>query len=661
MGKDNKKEKYKDMISAKQLSWPSICLVLLLLWSPFAAVGGEVSTDRDVRVDQNITRNGDLDFVVPLQPQPRRWEFGGGWLSCSADRMAVVPGSEPSKQEEYALECLQHRLESKGGPRASVLRGSLPAGQADMFIVAGTLGSNQLLGRLCVENNLEPAKLAAGFDGFIIRCVEHQGTDTVLLVGNTTAAVIYAVNFLAELIQYDDGRWRLPSVSVDDWAGMKYRAHDELFDRLGSGYLFRANESKTALKGFRDPKVYRYFMDWLVRFRNNAISFQVDKSFDLNKEQFRQFTSEANRRGINVFGGVRYIGKDNPDLYICYSDAADVERVMGMYETFIEAGCTGLTYLADDIEKEYLAGHCKRCIDRFGGLAGEQIYMLQKIVALARKHNITDDRVFFCPTYYHGYKKSGREYEYYQAFAQQKQLRKIGIFGTYYDEQTIRLFKQDTGMRYLWWYNGPRWINYVHKYRGRGQKGVDVAYYPLYYGWHGFKWEPTKGIAIDDQVVSTFSKMADLTEVGWLCSGDLGISHNELCVAEWGVYTWNPERFDHDRTERDILSYLCGPANHAVLERLNDNCIALMDIYALPAAKLLKKDYAARLSRARSDLAVLKAGYEVYDKPFGKGGLLDLYIQKTFEYYRQFLKNMDKQYLDKTNPATESTAGPASS
>jgi hypothetical protein len=352
------------------------------------------------------------------------------------------------------------------------------------------------------------------------------------------------------------------------------------------------------------PAVYRYYLDWLAENRINLVNYEVAHDVQV-PEGFADLVREAHRRAIRVFGGVRYVGSWRTSAYICASDEAQVGQVLRIYDAFLDAGCDGISYMADDIAPAYLTGHCDRCRERFGGLAGEQVFLLRKIAQRALDRGISPGDIYFCPTYYQKY--DGEHRDYFLAFAHDTILRQIPFFMTFYDPPQIERFRDDTGLDYIWWYNGPRSISYFH--RGKAGYGeADAMYYPLMFGWHGLKWEWAKGFDLSNaQVAKTFANMDKYSRVFWMCCGGGNtITHAEYAHAMWGIYAWRPAAFRQEAAEESVLSRLMGAEAFRSLRRANNGsfvAFTAMDpaqAHPLPRIQRAIKDARLALSEARS-------------------------------------------------------------
>jgi hypothetical protein len=513
--------------------------------------------------------------------------------------VVIKVSPQAGEVERYAAERLATLLEARFGLKARMSQRA--ASSAPVTVWLGTPAADESLGRRLAELGARVTASDPGKEGFRIRVRRGGRGIEVAIAGSDPSGLLYGALALPQLLRKVADDVAIRQVDVDDSPAAPVRAMYVIPQRLGRGWGGQADS--THVGTLTDPAVYRHYLDWLAENRINLVSYEVARDVRL-PDGLADLVREAHRRAIRVFGGVRYVGSWRTSAYICASDSAQVEQVLRIYDAFLDAGCDGVTYMADDIAPAYLTGHCDRCRERFGGLAGEQVFLLRKIAQRALECGISASDIYFCPTYYSQY--DGEHRDYFLAFAQDPILRQIPFFMTFYDAPQIQRFRADTGLDYIWWYNGPRSISYFN--RGKARYGeADAMYYPLMFGWHGLQWQWAKGFDLPNpQVAKTFANMDKYSRVFWMCCGGGDtIAHTEYAHAMWGIYAWRPAAFRQDVAEESVLSRLMGAEASRSLQRANQEsfvAFTAMDptqAYPLPRIEKAIGDARRAISEAR--------------------------------------------------------------
>jgi len=551
-----------------------------------------------------------------LVPMPVRMRRVGAPLKVPG-RCRILLGETASPVERYAAERLSALLAAWLGMRAEIAELPQQRGKEAFDIVMGTAASNSVVKTLCARRALWATRADSNPEGYSIRVIIESKRTTLLVAGGGPAGALYGAMTAWQMFHRDGKQLLLERLSIDDEPAVPVRAMYIIPRRLGLGWSGgpRGQVSKTpADKLLQRRSVWQYYLDWLAEHRVNLICYETCRGVPV-PPGLKEMVTEAHRRGIRFFGNIRYVGNWDPNSYICASDPAQVSEVLGYCRAYLDAGCDGLAYLADDISPAFLGGHCERCKKQFGGLAGEQAFLLRQIVELAQANGVKAEDVYFCPTYYHAY--DGTHRDYFLAFSTDALLRRVPFFMTFYDPQEIQGFEKDTGLKYMWWYNGPRSLSYFYR-RGEKYTGIEAMYYPLEFGWHGLKWERGKGFVLPaPDVEKRFAEMAPYSKVFWMCcGGDDRITHAEYAHAMWGVYSWNPRAFNQADAEAAVLARLMGVRAAAEVQRLNQACLqiaAIQDRPSPPSAAELQ----APLKQAREALERARRCYDRHRKAVG--------------------------------------------
>lgn len=563
---------------------------------------------------------GKSRWATEIVPTPRAFQEMEGSIGLSPDIAFDAEASEPVR---YATDVLRNALVNLGGNPSIVKPGEIKAGGRDAIV----LGERKEWERLSLASDVKPQFSGENDkkDGFVIQPVRHGERTVVIIAGNGPRGVVYGATTFLQLLQRDaSGKGAIQLARIEDWPQVPIRAHYVMSHRLGEAIGSWDNYAlgKKTIPGELMPKETRdYYLDWLVRHRTNMVYYETGHNVPL-PEDLGDLVKESHRRGLDIFAGIRYIagGGDNK-TYLCYSDEKDVKTVMDIYKRYLDLGVDGVAYLADDIRKEHLNGHCERCIKQFGGLAGEQIFMLKQIAGLAKERNLPLDRIYFCPTPYSSFtalKNKADFKKYFEAFTADEIGKQIPFFLTYFDKEQVQGFKKMFGLTYLWWYNGPRPYHYWYRSKWGSidyPAEADPMYYALFYGWGGIEHKAgvPAPMEADARVKKVFVDIQKETDIFWMCNGGYdGIVNYEYPHAIWGHYAWNPDAFDQAKSEKAIFEIIYGEEGYLLLRELNGLCHKAAMIYFPSVAK---PDEVLDLCRKADELCgKLERAYDEHEK-----------------------------------------------
>ena len=581
--------------------------MLGMLWAAAAAPLAPSSSER---------RSDRTEAACSIVPVPARARRVGGPLAVPR-RCRILLGEQAAPVERYAAERLSVLLGAWLGMRAEIAQLPQQRARDGLEILLGTAASNSMVKTLSAGRALRASRPDANLEGYSIRVILEGKRTTLLVAGGGPAGALYGAMTAWQMFHRDGKQLLLERLSVDDEPAVPVRAMYIIPGRLGLGWSGgpRGQVAKIPADKLLQPRsVWQYYLDWLAEHRVNLICYETCRGVPV-PPGLKEMVAEAHRRGIRFFGNIRYVGNWDPNSYICASDPAQVSEVLGYCRAYLDAGCDGLAYLADDISPAFLGGHCERCKKQFGGLAGEQAFLLRKMVELAQSSGVQPEDVYFCPTYYHAY--DGTHRDYFLTFSSDPLLRRVPFFMTFYDPEQIQRFEKDTGLKYIWWYNGPRSLSYFYR-RGEKYTGIEAMYYPLEFGWHGLKWERGKGFVLPSpDVEKRFAEMAPYSRVFWMCcGGDTRITHAEYAHAMWGIYSWNPRAFNQAEAETAVLARLMGVRAAAQVQRLNQACLQIAAMQDRPS-RPSGADLQVPLRQAREALERARRCYDRHRKAVG--------------------------------------------
>ena len=520
----------------------------------------------------------------PISPTPKSWQrLGDTWVLPQQEAVAILLGPEPSPQEAYIAEMLRRELVLKHRLPARVVSKPDSVGSAQVVVVLGTLTSNPQMAGLCALREIADAAPARP-ESYAIDFVDRPDAPrrTVLVVGGDAIGCVHGGYSLMQLLTAMDGALGLEPVSVRDYPTVPQRSLRGVGESLGmklqrvawSSFLNR----RVTPTEIHDDELMLPCLDWLARNRINWFQLLAGLVHDAKlPERLPHMVDEAHRRGIKVVGGFRPVGGgEGGRTHPCYCSEADVEKVLGFYRQYIDAGCDAIYYMADDYEPSRLAGHCARCIQRFGGLAGEQQFMLHRIIELARAEGLTDDQVLFCPTHYD--RNPGEDY--LDVFDADPKLRRILFTFTYTTRKVIEERKETfPNLRYALFYNGPRWLSYYFRKppataAALAKYARQSLYFPIYFGWHAASYAPESGWFVNtgDDVRRDFHEVIPRETpllLGNIANYTDSIFKGPVEYALWGHYCWSPATHDTRQSEVVIGDAVFGPGGGRAMGKLN--------------------------------------------------------------------------------------------
>jgi len=512
-------------------------------------------------------------------------------------------GTAPSEQERYIAKMLQRGLTLKHHVPSKIIQGSLKEKlNNNPVICVGTRISNPEVARLCTIKNISDSEFTQK-ESYAIDFIKERGKKWIIVAGEDSIGCIYGGYSLMQLITSDKNSVGIDLFSIRDYPSVNQRSLRGIGEYIGmklqlvskSHYLGRF---VTATE-IHDDQLMIPCLDWLAQNRINY--FHVLAGLKYNSKlpsRLPHLVHEAHRRGIKIVGGFRPVGGgEGGETHPCYCKEEDIKKVLGFYEQFLDAGCDAVYFMADDYEKDKLKGHCEKCIAKFGGLAGEQQFILHKIIDLAHKKGLTDDDILFCPTFYDINRLLSDRYkpfaakDYLNTFDKDPIINKILFTFTHSGDDIKRQKELFPNLRYSIFYNGPRWLTYYFREPPELHNVLErfyheTVYFPIYYGWHAAQYEPRTGWFIDttDTVHRNFSfTIPNNTSLlmGNIANYADSIFKGDIEYAMWGHYCWDPAEYDTRQSEIAIGDALFGEGNGQYLAWINRLFLDLVRIFFL--------------------------------------------------------------------------------
>ena len=526
---------------------------------------------------------------APIAPAPKSWKLlDQEWPLSAQHEVVLLTAAEPSPQEAYIAEMLRRELVGKHHIPCRVTSNLDAPSNGNPVIYLGTFTGNPPLAELCRAKNVGLDQLTRP-ESYLVDFLDDRTADTrsIVVAGGDPVGCIHGGYSLMQLIESSNGQVALNACRVHDYPTVAVRSLRGVGESLGMKLQVHTDSRYLGRKITADEiHPDELLLPCLDRLARNRINCYHILSGLHNGPQLPQrmghLVEESRRRGIKVVGGFRPVGAQQGDrsTFPCYCNEDQMELVLGHFRQYIEAGCDFIYFMADDYYRDKYPGHCEKCIARFGDLAGEQIYMLHRIVDLAHDLGMPNQRILFCPTHYDA--RSPADVEYLKTFHDDPKLRGIQFTFTYLTEDVIQQRNQALpDLSYALFYNGPRWLAYYC--RNMPNTGAVLAnharnamYFPVYYGWHAAQYSPTEGWFVNttEQVRKTFHKIIpretkDTTLLGNIANYSDSIFKGPIEYALWGHYCWNPAAHDTRQSETAVGDSLFGPGNGRTLAQLN--------------------------------------------------------------------------------------------
>ncbi|MGB9624543.1 MAG: glycoside hydrolase family 20 zincin-like fold domain-containing protein [Phycisphaerae bacterium] len=498
--------------------------------------------------------------AATLVPQAAWTQRGPGRLSITERTNIVLAPSAPATAH-YAAQCLRAEFSRLFGIDMTVLpqrNGHGPEGISIFLNDADESPRPHGFARLRELPH-------AGEDGYQLGVLPAENAAVVL--GHGGNGVIRGAFALAQLAA-DDGRGCfLPELLVSDTPEMRMRFTRGILSDLQLSSEMSAEERLTCA------------LDWWARWGLNyaIIPHEATSAVQEQDRRIRWFVEAAHSRGMKA--GASLGGRS-----LCPSDAAAMHDYLARARHLLTLGCDFLLVLFDDLPRERLAGHCQRCVRRFGGsLAAEQRFILEAVADVLSEF-AADRRLIWCPTYYSlgmtGYIGGAEGPDaYFSILGRSARVRQAYMFHCAFDRR-FNAYLDAKGIKHrVWWYNGIRTAYYMVSrdfgdYQGWGPrltipglKDFRGFFSPFENGWlmPGYdSADPSLhpclaplAQAARDEHGRTIIPPASWRELAHLpeCMGGVYLcgASDPYAIALAAVFGTHPARFDQDKAQQAIL------------------------------------------------------------------------------------------------------------
>lgn len=431
--------------------------------------------------------------AAPVNLMPGVSEVEWGPATAVDGAAAVVLADEASPPEREAARLLCRYVEKRFGQKWPIHTAKeIPLG-VKLRIYLGQTRTFPSLAQLC---NVQKLSVPGRTDGYALKVWAGNGSVTAVVAGQNERSVIYGADTLFQLLGQRNGSLTIQAATIRDWPGIPLRG------RPHPHYEY-----------FLKPGIFDCVMSSRINFidlRDGIYAFEAGAK--LKKDELGKIVREARDRGLRVYAAV------NTGV-----SKSQHEAVVAMFNEFIELGTDGLWASFDD-----------------KGSGEDPKGMMEKILALGRKHQITGDAIAVTPP-------KGA----YQVIDHKFNRDVVSVPGM---EQAVWYWTsvpcaedaaagEEIGLKVKpsWWHNWPR-IHYASlSYRS----GAYVPVLDLADGWNHPNERELKEMGRYVHAVMPWD--------GWQA-----LQHYLVPVIGW--WSWQPEQYDQEAIRRRAYDMVFGPA-----------------------------------------------------------------------------------------------------
>ena len=438
-----------------------------------------------------------------ITPQPKQLTDTGDILAINpADGLAIVVGTQASEPERYARDRLAELLQRRFGLRARLATEDLLPADAGCTVVLGQPGTCALVKELWDATGLDDHELSHHHDAYALDVLPERRL--AVICGTNDRGVIYGAQTLFRLLSSTPEGLALPAASVRDWPSILWRGrpHSKVSTHLQPGVM----------------DAYLWAGLNFIDVRAGAFGYGPDAELDV--AQIGSCITQAHRRGLYVYGTVSCGIKPN-----------QFDGAIRTFRRLIELGVDGLWISFDD------PGGGESTMD-----------LVRRVIELGREHGMTGRDICTTPPM-GSYQVIDTEFN--REMAKQPGMARATWFFTRppcaADRETAASIWLQRPV--AWWHNWPRSIaGFTHGSYGGTSFRVDgrpsyMEIVPLSDGWHKPRYEALQDAAQNADTAMTWG--------GW---------EPEYISAVMGVWAWDPEHHDFERTCRAIRKTVYGPS-----------------------------------------------------------------------------------------------------
>ena len=438
---------------------------------------------------------------------------------------AIVIGAQATEPERFAAERLQGLIELRFKRKLPIFVGAKKPADLKQVVLLGQRETNATLDALCGKNRIELSEKSPGPDGFVIEILEDAGKRVVLVGGSNARGVIYGQEAFFDLLRREGDRVVFPVASVRDWPTIPWRGRPTNVDiHLREGTFDAYTRSR---------------INWLD-VRRTGLGYAWFSKID--KPVAKQLIDEAHRRGMFIYGTVQ-----------CAEKPADFDKVVKKFQELIDLGVDGLWLSFDD-----------------RGEGVDAPVLIAQIIEFGKKHNMTGRKIATTPP-------SGSyqfiKTEWNRAAAPLKDFCDAQWFFTRPPCAEDLKAAKGIGLKSLpgWSHNWPRpeggFLHYAYgrSFRPKGKRPYHEVM-PLSLGWGEPQYE-------DLRQAREHTDMVLLWGGAWA---------EEYLTGVMGIWAWDPEGHDWERTRGAIYATVFGASQVETARAYDDKLIALKKLFNLP-------------------------------------------------------------------------------
>lgn len=512
----------------------------------------------------------DREEAAPVLPRPQMLFAGKETVDLSGG-VSIISRASAGVTGAYAAQCLSRELHRLFGIASTLGEATSREDDVAVHVVLAASHDPALAELLADAANAANAAMP-GPGGYLMSIAPARRRAVV--VGADGIGVVRGVFALANHARLEQGRPR--------WTRVLFTHTPDMPIRLTRGIF--SGDRKPDDMDARDLE--RIQLDWWARWGLNHTFLPSDAKGDKIAQQdyARWYLREAHDRGMRV--GVNLGGRS-----LCASDDDAVRTYVDEAARLLSTGCDFVQVLFDDLPSTRTAGHCKRCVKRFGGsLAREQRHILEALQEVVEGFG-PEHRLIWCPTYYSrgmtGYRDAAEGPEaYFTILGASPAVRNAWMYHCAFDGAFTAFLDAKGLTRRIWWYNGIRTPYYMVNrefdgFEGWGRrlvipglKDFESFFSPFENGWLMPTFasaDPSRHPCVAPLVTAkrdaderTLIPQSSWDELHQIASRYDGMYYcgasSPYHIAMSGIFAARPADFDQSRAARTVLAAMFGPA-----------------------------------------------------------------------------------------------------